>query len=147
LRHAAFPLAVLACTAAATGCGDAQPAARAQHPDGITVGLELRGESGERRMVACSSIHNYAQFKAGQQIKYDGRVRPVPDGRWKVKVKIKRCVDGRFQDSGADRVPGVSGGRYEGRIQPPGKGVFFARSRFRNSRGDVVSDKAFFEVR
>jgi hypothetical protein len=149
-RHWARLLAPACCAAALPvwGCGDGGgAAARAQHPDGFTVGLELRGESGERRMLACSSVHNYAQFRAGREIKYDGKVRPKPDGRWNVKVKIKRCVDGRFQDSGADRVPGVDGGQFEGVINPPGKGVFFARARYRDSAGDVVSDKAFFEVR
>jgi hypothetical protein len=150
MKRGARILPVLCCAAAlpAWGCGEqGGAAARAQHPDGITVGLELRGEAGERRMLACSSIHNYAQFRLGREITYDGTVRPTPDGGWRVKVKIKRCVDGRFQDSGADRVPGVSGGRFAGQIQPPGKGVFFARARYRDAAGDVVSDKAFFEVR
>lgn len=136
------------CTGAAmlSGCGeDGAPAGNVRTD--VEVGLELRGESGEKQMLACSSVHHYAQFRAGRMIKYDGSVRPIPEGGWKVKVKIKRCVDGRFQDSGAERVPGVSGGKFAGVIQPPGKGVFFARARYRDADGDVVSRKQFFQVR
>jgi hypothetical protein len=150
MRRAALGLTALGCAAAAlSGCGAGGGAAtaRSPHPEGYEVRLNLRGESGDKRMLACESVHDYAQFRAGRPIKYDGTVRPMPARRWKVKVKIKRCVDGRFQDSGADRVPGVSGGRFAGKIQPPGKGVYFARARYRDAKGDVVSDKEFFQVR
>ncbi len=141
-------LACAAACAAISGCGGGGAVvARSPHPDDYEVRLELRGESEDKRMLACASVHDYAQFRAGRPIVYDGVVKPMPKRRWKVKVKIKRCVDGRFQDSGADRVPGVSGGRFAGEIQPPGRGIYFARARYRDAKGDVVSDKEFFQVR
>jgi hypothetical protein len=111
------------------------------------VSLKLHGDQGDEQLLACSLVHHYAVFPAGRLIAYDGAVRPAPAKHLKVKVKIKRCVDGRFDDSGTDRITGGLDGRYAGHLQAPGKGVFFARTRFRTSRGDVLSDKVYFEVR
>jgi hypothetical protein len=111
------------------------------------VTLKLQGSTGDEQLLACSLVHHYAVFKTGA-IALKGTVAPAPvKHRWKVKVKIKRCVDGRFQDSGSDRIVGLSSGKYTGSLQPPGKGVFFARAGYRSAGGDVLSDKVFFEVR
>ncbi len=132
------------------GCGAGAPAktdplVRKGDP---VVSLALHGDRGDEQLLACSLVHHYAVFAAGRRIAYDGTVRPPPPKpRWKVKVKIKRCVDGQFQDSGADRVSGGADARFEGLLQPPGKGVFFVRARFRGPQGDVVSRKIYFEVR
>ena len=138
----------LVCAAALVGCGSgggaqAVPATPASH----VVTLQLRGESGHEELLACSLVHRYATFSARGRIAYAGSVRPAPAGRWKVKVKIKRCVDGRFQDSGADRIFGTPDGNYSGYLRPPGVGVYFARVRYRAASGDILSDKSYFEVR
>jgi hypothetical protein len=128
----------------ATGPGHTGPVAKKGGP---LVSLTLHGDQGDEQLLACSLVHHYAVFPAGRLISYDGTVRPAPTKRWKVKVKIKRCVDGRFEDSGADRVIGRPDGHYAGQLQAPGKGVFFTRTRFRTPSGDIVSDKVYFEVR
>lgn len=149
--HAALGAALLiAAAAVGGGCGTGAPAktdppARKGQP---IVSLGLHGDRGDEQLLACSLVHHYAVFAAGPRIAYDGTVRPSPPKpRWKVKIKIKRCVDGQFQDSGADRVNGGGDARFAGLLQPPGKGVFFARARFRGPHGDVVSRKIYFEVR
>jgi hypothetical protein len=149
-RHRALTAAV-ACAAALTGCGSGSAGGGttgpAPRPGAPIVTLELVGSTREEQLLGCSSVHHYAIFNGGR-IALKGTVHPVPEQhRWKIKVKIKRCVDGRFQDSGSDRIVGLSSGKYTGSLQPPGKGVFFARAGYRSAGGDVLSDKVFFEVR
>ena len=134
-----------AVVAASAGCGQTRP--HATPVSDHRVRLVLSGDLGRTQVLACSLVHHYAIFPGGRLITYTGSVRPAPDGRWKVKVKIKRCVDGRFQDSGADRVHGGPSGAYSGRLQAPGKGVYFARSRYRGYSGDILSNKVYFQVR
>lgn len=131
----------------AAGCGGGAPAVRKPPPSGVpSVSLELRGARGDVQMLACSLIHHYARFPKGNVIHVAGELAPTPHkASFKVKVKIKRCVDGRFQDSGSWRVVGAAG-RYAGTIEPPGTGVFFARARYRDARGDSFSDKVYFRV-
>lgn len=130
------------------GCGPAGPAAVPVDKKGnAIVSLTLHGDQGDEQLLACSLVHHYAVFAAGRLIAYDGAVRPAPTKHWKVKVKLKRCVDGRFEDSVADRIIGGARGRYAGHLQPPGKGVFFARTRFRTPSGDILSDKVYFAVK
>jgi hypothetical protein len=141
---------VVACATALAGCGSGGGGGgtpKPSQPGAAVVTLKLRGSTGDEQLLACSLIHHYAIFKSGP-IALKGTVAPAPaKNRWKVKVKIKRCVDGRFQDSGSDRIFGRSSGKYTGSLQPPGKGVFFARARYRTAIGDVLSDKFYFEVR
>lgn len=151
MTRAARVAAGLGCAVAAGAslgsCSPDSPAPARPARTDFKVGLELRGETGDRTMLACSGVQDYAQFPSGRRIRYDGIVTPTPKGKWRVKVKIKRCISGQFQDSGADRVPGVSGGRFAGYIQPPGKGLYFARARYRDRKGDVISRKEYFQVR
>lgn len=139
---------VLASAAALAGCG-APPAAKPRPAiDGAPkLTLKLHGSTGDEQLLACSLVHHYATFPSRRQVAYDGRLTP-PVHRFKLKVKIKRCVDGRFQDSGSQPVHGHNG-RYTGTLQPPGKGVYYARARarVRGSRGDSLSDKFYFEVK
>ena len=144
-RHVAGALvgavAIAGCGSGADGAGNAPPA-----PGTPVVELNLRHSVGDEQLLACSLVHHYKVYKAGS-VAFVGSVSPAPAKRWKVKVKIKRCVDGQFQDSGSDRVLGTSGGRFSGALQAPGKGVFFARARYRSVKGDVLSDKVYFEVK
>jgi hypothetical protein len=146
--NTAFAVALALGAATLGGCGASGPApGPTARKGGPIVSLKLHGDQGDEQLLACSLVHHYAVFPSGRLIAYDGAVRPAPTKHWKVKVKIKRCVDGRFDDSGTDRITGGFGGRYSGQLQAPGKGVFFARTRFRTPSGDVLSDKVYFEVR
>lgn len=128
----------------ASGGGTASPG---KPPPGTpTVTLVLRHSVGDEQLLACSLVHHYKIYRA-TGVAFEGSLVPAPAKHWKVKVKIKRCVDGQFQDSGSDRIAGGVRGRYSGMLQAPGKGVFFARARYRAESGDVLSDKVYFEVK
>jgi hypothetical protein len=139
--------ALATCAAAIAACGAGPPAARVSPPGVPHVTLVLHRDSGDKQLLACSLVHHYAQFPAGRLIAFDGAVIPPPqEAGFKIKVKIKRCVDGRFEDSGAWNVRGSADGRFRGALQIPGKGVFFGRARYRSPKGTALSDKFYFEV-
>ena len=147
-RAACLAAAALAGCVALAGCGSSGGGASGAGkppPGSPVVGLDLRHSVGDEQLLACSLVHHYKVYKAGA-IPFQGSVRPAPAKHWKVKVKIKRCVDGQFQDSGSDRVLGAPDGSFRGALQAPGKGVFFARARYRTTSGDVLSDKVYFEA-
>lgn len=131
------------------GCGTVSRAPGPTRPPGTpAITLALHGDSGDHQMLACSLVHHYSRFPAGRPIPFDGALAQVPGtSGGKVKVKIKRCVDGRFQDSGAWNVRLTADGRFRGELQLPGNGVFFARARYRAESGVALSDKVYFDVR
>jgi len=144
IRRVAGGLAALGALAPSS-CG-VPPAARpSPRPGDRVVTLRLHDDVGDEQLLACSLVHHYGVFRDRHPIPFDGTVGPPPR-RFKVTVKIKRCVDGRFQDSGASDIRGLAG-RYSSTLQPPGKGVYFARTRLRTAGGDVLSRKTYFEVK
>lgn len=137
-------VAVTLAAALLAGCGAAGPAPKTG-PGGPRITLTLHHDTGDHQVLACSLVHHYARFPAGRPIAFDGMLRPTPaKAGVKVKVKIKRCVDGRFQDSGAWAVRGAADGTFRGELHIPGNGVFFARARY---RGVALSEKFYFDVR
>lgn len=147
MRRLALP--VLLAGAALAGCGSsgsATDAASTSPPGTPKVTLALRHSKGDEQLLACSLVHHYKVYHRGP-IDFAGTIAPVPAKHFKLKVKIKRCVDGQFQDSGDTRVSGHAGGSYRGSLQAPGKGVFFARAYYRTAHGDVLSAKVYFEVK
>lgn len=141
--------AVMLAAALLAGCGASSPASKPpQPPGGHTITLTLHHDTGDHQLLACSLVHHYARFPAGRPIAFDGTLLPARGTtRTKVKVKIKRCVDGRFQDSGAWDVRAAADGKFQGELHLPGNGVFFARARARTGQGVALSDKIYFDVR
>ena len=88
-----------------------------------------------------------AEQKAPARVPYSGTVSPSPDGRWKVKVKLKRCeTNGNFQDvSGEQKIVGQPGGKFSGEIPVPENGAYSIRARFQ-SDNRPQSDKLYLKV-
>src|SRR5690242_5180462 len=76
---------VLATAATASGAGN-------------TITLNLKGGRSQER-TACSALHHYQAYHKGGRLRMDGYVTPapaLPDGTWRVKIKVKQCKSGRF---------------------------------------------------
>src|SRR2546427_9324225 len=63
-----------------------------------TVLLNLKAGYANQTLLACGIKHHYTFFHAGRPLGMDGSVQPAPlTSAWKVKVKVKKCVAGRFR--------------------------------------------------
>jgi len=112
------------------------------------VTLQLAGSNRNLNMTACGKQEPFQIYpSAPARVPYSGTVSPAPDGRWKVKVKLKRCTPrGDFQDvSGEQKIVGQPGGRFSGEIPVPEAGSYSIRARF---QGDdrPQSDKLYLKV-
>src|SRR3954464_11622438 len=83
-------LAVLGLVPAAVAAAPATAAAP-------VIKLDLKGAYATKVMRGCAekSTHTYAYFRAGNRIRFAGRISPAPRRGAKVKIKLKRCVGGR----------------------------------------------------
>ena len=63
----------------------------------ITVALNLQGGYANRTLKACALTHHYTLFYRGRAIGVNGTVSPSPSGTFRVKLKVKQCVRGRFR--------------------------------------------------
>src|SRR6266568_7881417 len=70
------------------------------------VTLNLKGGHANRELVACGIRHHYTFFRVAKPLSMDGSVQPVPRGTWRVKVKVKKCIRGRFRIVWARHVKG-----------------------------------------
>jgi hypothetical protein len=112
------------------------------------VGLNLKGGVGGTQASACGSAHHYTQYRVGGRIHFGGSVESPPRGRWKLKVKLRSCIGGIFQDAGSASVHVRHDNTFKGSFRGPVPGYYFARASL-NSGGRRVarSSKQFFEVR
>jgi hypothetical protein len=65
---------------------------------GNTITLNLTGGT-SGTVMACRGPHHVASYKIGAAIRMDGVVTPkpnLPDRTWKVKIKIEKCVLGKW---------------------------------------------------
>jgi hypothetical protein len=150
LRHVLFlaPLAILP-VAIALIVGRSHPKSPAA-PGAVPalVGLNLKGGVAETLASACGVPHHYTVYRGGGAIRFDGTVNSPPRATWRVKVKLKSCVDGAFQDSGAARVHRRADNTYKGAFRAPVPGHYFARAAVNvGGRRVARSSKQFFEVR
>ncbi|UTI67125.1 hypothetical protein NBH00_12915 [Paraconexibacter antarcticus] len=145
--HAA-PLVLTGVTLLASGCGSGSSGRPATPVPGLPrVTLILRHSGADHQLLACSIVHHYARFTARRPIVFEGNLQPREHAsHFKIKIKIKRCVDGHFQDSGSWDIRGGRNGRFQGMLPIPGKGIYFARARYRNDVGTATSDKVYFDV-
>jgi hypothetical protein len=116
--------------------------------NGPHIALDLKGGSNETA-TACGSQHHYAVFRRGQTINYSGTVKPVPSRRWKVKVKIKTCRGGTFQElAKVEATRSKATGRFSGSLPAGGPGRYFARvSLYEGGVQTARGDKRYFVVR
>jgi hypothetical protein len=150
LRHVLFlaPLVVLP-VAIALIVGRSHPKSPATAgPLPAVVGLNLKGGVASTVASACSVPHHYTVYRAGDVIRFGGSVTSPPRGTWRIKIKLKSCVGGAFQDSGSARVHQRADNTYKGAFRAPVPGHYFARAAL-NAGGRRVarSSKQFFQVR
>lgn len=133
---------LLATTATATGAGD-------------SITLNLKGGRSQQK-TACSALHHYAAYHKGRTLRMDGYVSPapaLPDGTWRVKIKIKQCKSGRFvtiwqhhASGNSVLVNGVKEGHFRIGYRMRKKGYFFARAYYYGTQPRIVSQDQHFRV-
>lgn len=109
-----------------------------------TVTLDLKGSSVKRELVACGIRHHYMSFHVGRQITMDGSVLPVPLPGWRVKVKVKRCIRGRFRTVWERHTAGRANGTFTITYTPRRASAYFARAYYYGVRPAVRSSKQYF---
>lgn len=115
---------------------------------GTLVGLNLKGGVGEAQVTACGVPHHYTQYRPGDRIHFGGRVTGPPAGKWKVKVKLKTCLGGRFEGSGSVLAEVRSDNTFKGSFAGPVPGYYFARAAVETPTRRVTrSGKQFFQIR
>ncbi len=123
-----------------------QPAASGSSP--TLIGLNLKGGTGQTQASACGIAHHYTQYPADQRIYFGGTVTSAPGARWKVKLKLKACIGGQFEDAGSVGTRVRSNGTYKGSFRAPVPGYYFARASLNVSQQRLTrSGKRFFQVR
>lgn len=114
---------------------------------GFAVTLNLQGGYANRIKSACSSSNHYVYYHPRRRISFKGTVSPAPSGTREVKVKIKRCVRGRFVRVKELHLRLNSRGAYQGSFAIRTRGLYFARTYFYGSRPASKSQKEHFRIR
>jgi hypothetical protein len=123
---------------------------------GRTITLNLKGGYRNQERTACSARHHYTLYHRGGTLKMDGFVSPapaLPDGTWRVKVKIKQCKAGRFVTVWQRHAPGngvvVNGtkvGHFRISFRMRSQGYFFARAYYYGYTPRLISADQHFRV-
>ena len=109
-----------------------------------SVTLNLKGGYANRELVACGIRHHYTFFHIMQPLSMDGSVQPVPRGTWLAKVKVKKCIRGRFRTVWVGSAHLRSDGTFRGTLPPRRVGDFFARAYYEGTT-TIKSDKQYFK--
>lgn len=144
---------VLATGAAVTvlvGCGSSSSSSSVSSngasgsPSGVT--LAVSGAQGNLNATACDKQEAFYDYTAPAQVSYSGTVNPVPSGRWKVKVKLKRCAGNGFVDADSQKIVGQNDGHFSGVFPVPAKGAYSLRARL-EGHGEPESLKVYLQVK
>lgn len=93
------------------------------------VSIRLHGGS-NATLTACGLQHHDHLYAPGSTIVFSGAVSPVPQVRWKVKLKIKVCRDGSYLDLGKFQVPvNKRTGTFSGSFPAPAPGLYEVTAR------------------
>jgi hypothetical protein len=122
---------------------------------GNSITLNLKGGRSQNK-TACSARHHYAAYHKGGRLRMDGYVTPapaLPDGTWRVKIKIKQCKSGRFITiwqrhtlGNSVLVNGVKEGHFRISYRMRTKGYFFARAYYYGYQPRIISQDQHFHV-
>jgi hypothetical protein len=122
---------------------------------GNSITLNLKGGRSQEK-TACGALHHYAAFHKGSKLRMDGYVSPapaLPDGTWRVKIKVKQCKSGRFVTISQTHVKGngvLVNGTKEGHFRLAyrlrRKGFFFARAYYYGYQPRIISQDQHFHV-
>ncbi len=110
----------------------------------ITVNLNLQGGYANRTLKACALNHHYTLFHHGRAISVNGAVSPTPSGAFRLKLKIKQCLRGRFRTVWIGSAHVKPDGTFRGTLPPRRIGYFFARAYYEGTT-TVKSDKQYFK--
>ena len=113
----------------------------------FSISLNLQGGYANRVQTACGSSNHYVFYHPRRRINFKGTVSPVPGGTRLVKVKIKKCVHGRFVRLKELHVRVNSRGAYQGSFSVRARGFYFARTYYYGSRPASKSLKQHFRAR
>lgn len=123
---------------------------------GRSITLNLKGGYRNQQRLACGARHHYTLYHRGRALRMDGYVSPapaLPDGAWRVKVKIKQCKAGRFvtiwqrhaRGNGV-LLNGVKVGHFRISYRTRKAGYFFARAYYYGYQPRIVSQDQHFRV-
>lgn len=122
---------------------------------GNSITLNLKGGRSQNK-TACSALHHYQAYRKGGRLRMEGYVTPapaLPDGTWRVKVKIKQCNRGRFvtiwqhhASGNGVLVNGVKEGHFRISYRMRKKGYFFARAYYYGYQPRIISQDQHFRV-
>jgi hypothetical protein len=122
--------------ALAAGCGSSAQ----RH-----VTLSLLGSTSNRNAVACGTQQAFARYPAPAQVNFTGAVAPAPSGRFKVKLKLKRCNGRQYVDADSQKLVGESDGRFDGAFTVMQAGAYSLRATLEGD-GSPASPKAYLQV-
>jgi hypothetical protein len=132
------------------GCGGAggNSEVRGKHASGPKLTLEVKGGRSQN-LTACGSTHHYTVYASGSPVEFAGAVSPVPAGRWKVKLKLKVCRSGAFQDvQKLETTRDKHTGAFRGMLPALPRGTYFARATlYENGQSVARSDKGHLAIR
>lgn len=110
----------------------------------ITVSLNLQGGYANRTLKACALTHHYTFFHHGRAIGVNGAISPAPSVTFRLKLKVKQCIRGRFRTVWVGSAKVRSDGTFQGTLPPRRTGYFFARAYYKGAT-TVKSDKQYFK--
>jgi hypothetical protein len=114
---------------------------------GTTITLDLKAGYANRTLIACRIRHHYTFYHRGVTIAVAGVVQPTPTtSGWQVKVKVKRCVLGRFRAVSARFVPGHKDGSFYATFRFVTRGFLFARAYYYGIHPVALSDKQYLRI-
>lgn len=74
----------------------------------------MTGGTGNLNATECGKQEAFEHYNVPAQVTYSGSVSPVPSGRWKVKLKLKRCKGSSFVDANSQKIVGQTNGQFSG---------------------------------
>jgi hypothetical protein len=140
---AAAAALLAACGGSSSSSQSSSSGASSSSASGVT--LSISGAKGNLNATACGKQEAFYDYTSPAQVSYSGTVSPVPSGRWKVKIKLKRCVGNAFTDADSQKIVGQNDGRFSGVFPVPAKGAYSVRARL-EGHGQPESPKVYLQV-
>jgi hypothetical protein len=112
---------------------------------GSTVDLKLQGGYANKNVRACGSTNHYRLYKPRRRVDFKGTLTPA--GSRLVKVKIKKCVRGRFVRFKELHVRVNKTGKYQGSFTIAAPGFYFVRTYDNAARPASKSAKQHLRIR
>jgi hypothetical protein len=138
-------LAAGACAALLAGCGSSSSSSSSPASSVQAVTLSVGGGTGNLNGVECRKQEAFEHYDFPAQVTYSGSVSPAPSGRWKVKLKLKRCNGSSFVDTDSQKIVGQSSGQFSGVFVISKHGAFSLRATLEGGKRPQ-SQKVYLRV-